>query len=292
MYLSNLASRQGDEKMARQMTSQERMTALFRGEKPDRVPVNPFVLGYCAKITGVSIGDLYADGDKMFDAQMAARRLHGYDATPGYGYASFGPWEFGGRIEMPYKEGSSAPYVLEHMVNRIEDIEKLEVPDFRKNIPGSYAESYKIARRCRELGMRPTFKAGSTFSAAANVANTSLFLKWLHREPKAVHLLMEKVSALFINALEFFAGTFGPENCMPYDGGPTESNTVISPQRFKEFAYPYQEKVHTRIKELGFPGVSMHPCADQNGNIPYYVQLREKLNWSGKYLWLLGPKLH
>lgn len=276
--------------MAKQMTPPERMTALFMGEKPDRVPVNPFVEGYAAQITNISLGDFYADGDKCFDAQFASMRLHGYEATPFYGYASCGPYEFGGEIEFPYKEGSSAPYVLEHPVNSIEDIERLEVPDFKKTLPGCYVEADKVARRCRELGMPAIFQAGSTFTAASVTAETSLFLKWLFREPQAVHLLLEKVAQLYINALEYFAGQYGPENCMPFDGGPTEANTVISPEKFEEFAYPYIEKVHNRISELGFPGVLMHPCADQNQNIPYYIALREKLDWRGRYFWLFGPE--
>jgi uroporphyrinogen decarboxylase len=34
----------------------------------------------------------------------------------------------------------------------------------------------------------------------------------------------------------------------------------------------------------------MHPCADQNANIPYYVKMREENDWSGKYVWLFGPE--
>jgi uroporphyrinogen decarboxylase len=51
-----------------------------------------------------------------------------------------------------------------------------------------------------------------------------------------------------------------------------------------------EKKVHTRINELGFPGVLMHPCADQNQNIPYYIDLREKLEWRSKYFLLFGPE--
>ncbi len=276
--------------MAKQMTPHERMIALFKGERPDRVPVNPFVQGYTARITGISIGDYYADGNKCFDAQFASMRLHDYEATPLYGYASCGPWEFGGRVELPYGEGSSAPYALEHPVNRVEDVERLEVPNFRNGLPGAYAESDKVMKKCRELGMPAIFQVGSVFTTASVTAKTSLFFKWLFREPKAVHLLLEKVAALFINALEFFAAKYGPENCLVFDGGPSEANTVISHQKFKEFAFPYMKKVHTSIMNLGFAGVLMHPCANQNANIPYYVELREKLNWSGKYFWLFGPE--
>lgn len=277
--------------MAKEMTSQERMGALLRGERPDRVPVSPFVMGYAAQITGVSIGDLYSDGNKCFDAQFACMRLHGYDTTPLYGYASCGPWEFGGKIQFPYVEGSSAPFVLEHPVNTHEDAERLEVPKFKKgNLPGGYAESDKLLRRCREMGMPATFQAGSVFTTASVVADTALFLKWMFKSPKTVHLVLEKVAALFINALEYFAAEYGAENCVVFDGGPTEANTVISHQRFKEFAFPYMEKVHRKISDLGYGGVLMHPCADQNANIPYYIELREKLNWGGKYFWLFGPE--
>ena len=101
---------------------------------------------------------------------------------------------------------------------------------------------------------------------------------------------MEKATAMYINALEYFASQFGPENCVLFDVGPTEANTVIAPQKFEEFVYPYTLQLHTRIRDLGFPGVLIHPCADQNQNIPYYVKLREELGWAGKYFWLFGPE--
>ncbi|MHC1598692.1 MAG: uroporphyrinogen decarboxylase family protein [Candidatus Methanofastidiosia archaeon] len=272
------------------MTSGERMQAVMMGKKPDRVPVNPFVMGYAAQITGISIGDYYADGDKCFEAQFAAMRLHGYDVTPMYGYASAGPWEFGGEIGFPYKSGHSAPYVIKHPVNSIEDVENLEVPDFDKELPGAYGIADILGKRCYELGMPVTFQSGSTFTAASVVAETSLFLRWVIKEPKILHLLLDKVSDMYVNALEYFAEKYGAEKCMPFDGGPVESNTLLSPKQFKEFAYPPMEKLHMKIKELGFPAVLMHPCADQNLNIPYYIELREKMNWQGRYIWLFGPE--
>ena len=260
------------------------------GQKPDRVPVNPFVEGYSAQITGISIGDWYTDADKCFDAQFASMRLHGYDATPMYGYASFGAWEFGGQIEFPYKEGTGAPYVLKHVVNSVEDVERLEVPDLKKALPGGYVLADKVCERCREFGMPAVFQSGSAFTAGRERCEHLSFLKWLFSEPKAAHLLLDKVAAMFINVMEYFAAKYGPENCLPFDGGPTEANTVISPVKFKEFAFPYVLKVHKKLKEIGFPVVLMHPCANQNGNMPYYIELREKSDWSGKYVWLFGPE--
>ncbi|MDL2261155.1 uroporphyrinogen decarboxylase family protein [Methanimicrococcus sp. OttesenSCG-928-J09] len=276
--------------MTNKMTSAERMGVLVSGQKPDRVPVVPFISGYSTKITGISLGDFYADGDKCFEAQFAAMRLHGYEQTPMYGYASCGAWEFGGEIGFPYKKGEGAPYVKKHPVVTVEDIEKLEVPSFDKELPGAYGIADRVASRCFELGMPVTIQMGSNFTSASVIANTSEFLMWLIEEPKAVHLLLNKVSDMYINALDYFADKYGAEHLMPFDGGPTESNNMIPPQMFEDFAYPYMKKVHSHVKELGIQTVLMHPCANQNLNLPYYAKLREELNWSGKYFWIFGPE--
>ncbi|MGM0770605.1 MAG: uroporphyrinogen decarboxylase family protein [Halobacteriota archaeon] len=276
--------------MAQRMTSPERMMAVMSGQKPDRIPVVPFALGYSSKITGVSLGDWYADGNKCFEAQLASMRLHGYEETPMYGYASCGAWEFGGKIGFPYGKGQGAPFVIEHPVNNVDDIDNLSVPDFKDELPGAYKEADKLASRCAELGMPVSIQVGSVFTTASVVADTSEFLTWIMMEPKAVHVLLGKVTDMFINAIDYFADKYGAENLLPFDGGPSESNTMISPDMFGEFAYPYMKRIHTHMNELGIHAVLMHPCANQNGNIPYYVKMREELGWSGKYVWLFGPE--
>ena len=271
------------------MSPPERFHAVLMGEKPDRVPVNPFILGFSARIMGMPLGDFYADGNKCFEAQFMCMRLYGYESTPMYGYASCGPWEFGGKIGFPYGEGHSAPYVIEHPVMEIGDIDKLEVPDSDKPV-GGYVEAQKVCDRCVEMGMPAIFQGGSVFTAAAVVADTSKFLKWTRTEPKAAHELLDKVCQMYMNQIEYLANRYGPEKCVVFDGGPVEANTVISPQKFEEFAFPYMMKVHKKIRELDIPVTLMHPCADQNLNIPYYIKLRESFNWKGIYAWIFGPE--
>jgi uroporphyrinogen decarboxylase len=59
-----------------------------------------------------------------------------------------------------------------------------------------------VAERCVERGMPAGFQAVSTFSAAAHVADINRFLAWVVTEPDAVHKLMDKVSDMFVNAIE------------------------------------------------------------------------------------------
>ncbi|WP_342765721.1 uroporphyrinogen decarboxylase family protein [Methanohalobium sp.] len=103
-------------------------------------------------------------------------RLHGYEQTPMYGYASCGAWELGGKIDFPYRKGQGAPYVEEHPVNTVEDVENLKVPNFRNELPGAYKEADKVASKCAERGMPVTLQIGSVFTAASVVAETSKFL--------------------------------------------------------------------------------------------------------------------
>ena len=277
--------------MSMEMSSSERMKAVMMGEKPDRVPVVPVVLGYAAKIIGKSLGDFYADGNVSFDAQFASMRLHGYEQTPMFGYASMGALEFGGEIGMPFSETYGAPYVIRHPVEDIDTIYSLEVPEFKEgHLPGAYEEADKLIQNCVKRGMPATFQAGSPFSTAAVVANTSKLCKWTAKEPKAVHVLLGKVTDMYIRAIEYFSEKYGPEHCLPFMGGPLESNTVLSPEAFAEFAHPYNLLIHRKIRKMGIPAVLMHPCADHNKNIPYYINMRKELGWEGKYIWLFGPE--
>ena len=80
------------------MTSAERMKAVLTGQKPDRVPFVPFAYGFNALIAGYEIGDYYSDPEKSFRAQMLCKEILAHDGNPLFSYASFGAWEFGGKI--------------------------------------------------------------------------------------------------------------------------------------------------------------------------------------------------
>lgn len=276
--------------MTKAMTPPQRMLAVLNRKKPDRVPVVPFIQAYAARVAGMSLGEFWSDGDRYFDANLISMRLHGYEQSPLYGYAACGPWEFGGKIKMPGNNGDTAPAVIDHPVKTLEDIDRLKVPDFEKELPGAYAVADQTAERCVALGMPAGFQVGSVFSAAAQVAETTQFLTWVMSNPDAVHQLMEKVSDMFIKALCYFADKYGAENCMPFQAGPMEANGMISPVQFETMVYPYNLKVNQKIRELDIQTVLMHPCGNQNLNIPYYVQMRQACDWHGRYIWIFGPE--
>jgi uroporphyrinogen decarboxylase len=273
------------------MNSAERMGAVMMGRKPDRVPVLPFIHVAVTKTTGITYKEFWTDPDLYFDAHFQTMRLFGYEQTPLFGYAACGPKEFGGKVGVPEEDGAVAPYVIEPLVRTIEDIDKLEVPVFTEgDLPGNYWMADRVGERATAMGMPVGFQAGSIFSAAAQIADTTTFLSWTITEQDAVHKLMDKVSDMYVGALEYFANKFGPQNCLPFQAGPMEANGMISADNFKKLVYPYLLKVNRKIQELGIMASFMHPCADQNGNIPGYIEMREACGWHGRYIWLFGPE--
>ena len=48
------------------MTSAERMGALLRGERPDRVPVSPMIFGHAAVVCGLPLARVYDDPAENF----------------------------------------------------------------------------------------------------------------------------------------------------------------------------------------------------------------------------------
>lgn len=273
------------------MNSAERMGAVMMGQKPDRVPVLPFIHAAVTKTTGISYKEFWTDPDLYFDAHFQTMQLFGYEQTPLFGYAAFGPKEFGGKVGVPEEDGAVAPFVIEPLVRTVEDIDKISVPVFEEgNLPGFYQMADRVGELAAEMGMPVGFQVGSIFTAAAQVAETTTFLTWTITAPDAVHKLMQKVCELCLGALEYFAKKFGPLNCLPFQAGPMEANGIISPENFKKLVYPYLLKVNEKIQELGIMASFMHPCADQNWNISSYVEMREACNWHGRYIWLFGPE--
>lgn len=273
------------------MNSAERMGAVLTRNTPDRVPVLPFIHAAVTKTTGISYKEFWSNPDAYFDAHFHTMRLFGYEQTPLFGYAACGPKEFGGKVGLPDVPGSVAPFVIEPLVKTIDDIDNLKVPSFKEGaLPGYYPMADRVGERAAALGMPVGFQVGSIFSAAAQIAETTTFLTWTISEPEAVHKLMSKVTDMYLNALDYFAQKFGPEHLLPFQAGPMEANGMISPDIFNELVFPYLLKINLRIKELGIMASFMHPCADQNANIPAFINMREKCDWHGRYIWLFGPE--
>ncbi len=254
------------------MTSGERMGALMKGERPDRVPVTPMIFGHTAIVCGIPLARVYDDAAQSFRCQMLAQEMYGYDGGPLYVYASAGAWEFGGDIEFPLKKYSGAPVVTRTPIQTEDDVYALEVPDDITKA-GALPIALEFARLQAEHGMPVTLHTGGAFSMAGSILGEERMMNWLLKKPDLVHVVLGKVCDFLGKVAEHYVEEFGAEHLMGFGGEPTASNRLISPRQFETFVLPYQQRINQRLIDLGIVAMVMHLCGEQNKNLPHWQQV-------------------
>ncbi|MBW1862759.1 MAG: uroporphyrinogen decarboxylase family protein [Deltaproteobacteria bacterium] len=258
------------------ITDRQRVEALLRREKPDRVPIYPFALGFATAYAKTSVADAFNNPEASLAAQRKACEDFGWVLLPVMGYASFGSWEFGGEIKWPNAEFDMAPMVTRLPVATEEDAWALKVPDVKTaGIVPLQTEFFKLSSR-EHLDNKP-FKAlcyaGGPFTKASNVVGPEHFCRWLIKKPEAAHHVLRLMTDFMKNLVEYWKDNLGVEGVLPWGADPSSSNQLISPKQFEQFAMPYTRELNEKILSLGFRHIFCHICGEQNLNLPYWAQI-------------------
>jgi uroporphyrinogen decarboxylase len=259
------------------MTDKERVEALVRREKPDRVPIWPFApMGFCAVYSKLSISDAYNKPEKAYHAQKKTARDFGWVFLPMFGYAAIGGWEFGGEIKWPSGEFAQAPSVVRHPVETPEEAMKLTMPDVKNSgIIPMMMEFGKLSSQ-EWLDNEPfnVLSIGaSVFTVAGNIPGPDRLCKWMIKKPEVVHHIMRLATDWSVELAQWWKDTFGTEGVLPLGGEPTSANQLISAKRFEEFALPYIKEAQEKILAMGYKTTYMHICGEHNENLPYWEQV-------------------
>ena len=105
------------------------------------------------------------------------------------------------------------------------------------------------------------------------MCKTDLLMRLMVKKPEIVHRLLRIITDYFLEVVKYWVETFGPEDLIVLDASPVESNQLISPRLFKEFAFPYIMEHHEKILATGVRHFYCHICGDQNLNLPYWAQV-------------------
>jgi uroporphyrinogen decarboxylase len=254
-----------------EMTSQERMNALLMRQPVDHAGLFLFARGFCAKNTGISLREFYADPEKSLEAQIWTARMYGNDENLKFGFASSAAWDFGGEIKMPSAEFDQTPMVVRYPVQSEEDVWKLEIPYVKR--AGMVPLNMEFCRLQEKKGLVKTVSIGAPFMNAANVCGLENLSRWMFKKPDLAHRLLRVVTDYGIRLAQYWVETFGPENIEFRTSTPTSSNQVISPKHFKEFSLPYLKELHEKVLGVGVRYMYTHICGNQNLNLPYYTQV-------------------
>ena len=259
------------------MTDRERVEALLRHEKPDRVPNWPFTAGGFSVVHAkASIADAYNKPEVALAAQRKACQDFGWVFTPRFGYAAYGGWEFGGDIKWPSGEFTQAPSVARNPVETPEDVMNLKTPDVRTaGILPLMMEFNQLSSHER-LDNEPfnvTFTAASAFTIAANISGPENLARWLLKKPDVAHRLLRLATDHILEQAQYWRDTFGIDGVLPRGGEPTSANELISPKHFEQFALPYLKEINQKILGMGYKHIYEHICGEHNANLPYWAQI-------------------
>jgi uroporphyrinogen decarboxylase len=254
------------------MTSAERLNALLAGQHSDRVPLIPFILGFCARNVGYPVSSIYNDPERSFWAQLWTQEQYGYDGYPIYGYASYGSWEFGGEVRFPSSDWEQAPSAVRFPVDSEEDVKKLELPDLKK--AGMLPLAMEFSKISERVGISfNTVVLGGPFTVAGNLCKVEMLCRWMIRKPELVHKVLRLTAEHIVEVVRCWAHTFGVERLIPCIWEPSTANQIISPKQFKDFVFPYQKEVHERILAMGVKHILCHICGEHNLNLPHWAQI-------------------
>jgi uroporphyrinogen decarboxylase len=258
------------------MTERERVEALLRHEKPDRVPLWPFAASSYAGYSMLSVADTYNKPKEALDALRKTSRHFGWVFVPFTAYAAYGGWEFGGEIKWPSGEFSQAPTVTRCPVETEEDAWNLKTPDVTSAgfIP-IMMEFYDLSSQ--EMLDNEPFNVmavlGGPFTLAGNICGAEKLSKWLLKKPDVAHRLLRLATDHILELAQYFKDKFGTENTIAFGGEATASNQVISPMQFEKFALPYLKEEHQKILDMGYKHIYCHICGEQNENLKYWAQV-------------------
>lgn len=271
-----------------EMTPRERLlTVLKKKGTPDRVPatVHQWQAYHLREIMGV------AD-------EIDAFRMTGLDAVvyPSWHYLfehesddwrvttkrvdkEDGEYTFTREIVTPEgtltEKGAGNPYTAtetEHLVKNPEDIYLI-----KKYWPVPVFDKEEIVLRKKALGEDGIMRTytngpqGSPWQDACVFCGTEQMIYHAFDRPDWVHEFLE---ILYEKKVEFYRKNLAPGLFeMIETGGGAASNTVISPDMFKEFCFPYDKRQHDEIHTLDPDiAISYHTCGGMMKILPLIAE--------------------
>lgn len=253
------------------MRSRERIDSLLEGKPVDRVPLFPFIPGFCARNVGYPIAVMYSDAEKSFDAQQKTMEQYGFDWGPLYGYASYGTWEFGGTVKMPAGDYEQAPAHLTFPVQSEADVSRLQLPDVKK--AGCLPTAMAFSHLQNKSDMPVSIICGGNFTIAGNICSVETLCRWMLKKPDLVHELLRLATDHIVDVVRHWVETFGAERVIPQMWEPSAANYILSPKQFERFVLPYIQESSSKILAMGVKHILYHICGEQNANLPYWAQV-------------------
>ncbi|MCB2225449.1 MAG: hypothetical protein KQH53_02140 [Desulfarculaceae bacterium] len=251
--------------------SPARLQDLLAGRPLDRIPVGSMSVGFNALCAGYTVGEILVDPDKCFQASLWTGAMMDWEPMPHYpSHSVWGAIDFGGELRLPQGPYESSLIITRHPVDSPVDLERLPMPDPRT--AGRIPFAWRFAELQKQAGLPVFFSSRSPFTMAANIAGLENFFRWMVKAPSLAQRLLEMSLKHILAVLDYWIESFGAESLFVWMSNPNESNQVISPRHFAQWALPLHQRYFAALAQRGLTRVGIHLCGDQNLNLPMLAE--------------------
>lgn len=235
-----------------EFTGKQRVRAAYRREFADRVPFYP-ILGHCnTQLTGISVREYLTDARKCAEAQIRAYELYKPDVVVMVGDLLKEAEVLGNVLKFPEDSICISERVALEEKGNLAD---LRVPDpFTAGRMPTYLEACRLVKE----QIKDASVAGNVcgpWTVAVSLRDAETLLRDCRRDPEFVHALMEfttEVSRSYALAL----AAVGVGTSI---GEPTASCSLVSPRLYREFIFPYHQRLFNDLHAKGC-NITLHVC--------------------------------
>ena len=240
------------------MNGYTRCLKALNWEKPDRIPVIPQNSDMSIHLSGYGMRECLYDGKKLANALLSAQEKMGYDGIMIGPDASILAEAAG--CEVDYRD-DDPPAVTAPILTRLDEVDKLEVPDLSKNqrIKAWLDATKAIIEKTKgEIFVICRADQGA-FSLASLLRGSQEFMIDLAmgEQPEQVKKLLDFSNKLHIQ----FAGLIKESGAHATTCGDAYCGPgLISPEMYREYALPYQKEAVKEIQDRMKLPYSIHIC--------------------------------
>jgi MtaA/CmuA family methyltransferase len=241
------------------MNSIERVRAAVELRKPDRVPVDLHNFQPAAKAMGLPLSVVFQDGELLAEAMLKAWQEFGHDMILLENGTACNAQACG--VQVTYRD-DAAPAAHKPVLERLEDVDKLEVPDPYTAFP--MCEVLKATRiLSKEIGDKAWIVARADqgpmdLSAQLFGIDNLMLAIAVGEQPELIHQLLDysrRVATRYAYALIESGGH------STSIGEPIAGPDLISPRHYREYPFVHEKRMADELKTDNII-LANHICGD------------------------------
>jgi len=237
------------------MTSRERILSLFQGKEVDRLGLMPITMMFAANQSGERYGKYAVDHRVLVEAQLVTSERFGFDHVSAITETREAP-DCGARIQF----FEDQPYAIDESQSRLidkTDLASLEMPDpLGGNLMHDRVKGLALLKE--KVGSEKVVEGWveGACGAGADLRGINRLMLDFYDDPEFVRDLFEFVVEL---GLRFGRAQIEAGADLIGVGDPAAS--LVGPQIYREFVWPYEKKLIDGLHEAG-GAARLHICGN------------------------------